>query len=353
MNKKRKFRTRILSLAVAITMFFQLPIHKNKGSFFNALEDMYNKYIKRIVLNENEEKTVFNEKDIAFEELSKTTEEIAVSNEQEMPELNIVIDEEMLENSIVKEIDNVINEEQKLVEVIDNAMNEESNIIEEIVNIVDVQPVESQVIEETPKVEEEEKLKRVALTFDDGPSKYTEELLQILKEYNASATFFVVGSRIQKYGDVIEKIKEDGHQIGSHGINHEDFTKVSTEELKNILEETKNLLEQHGITQTLVRPPYGSINKTVRENIGYPIILWSIDTRDWEHRDSEKGAQIIIEDIESGSIILMHDLYQSTIEMVRKVLPILKEQGYEFVTVEQLFEDVELEKGKTYYKKIK
>ena len=206
---------------------------------------------------------------------------------------------------------------------------------------------------EKENVEEEEKLKKVAFTFDDGPSIYTENLLEILKENNASATFFVIGSRINKYGHIIEKIKNDGHQIESHGVSHKAFTKLSDEELIEELKTTKELLAKYDVIQTMVRPPYGSVNEKVKQNVNYPLIMWSIDTRDWEHRNSSEGTRIIIENVEDGSIILMHDLYKSTVETVKEVLPILKEKGYEFVTVSDLFEDIELENGKVYYKKIK
>ena len=148
--------------------------------------------------------------------------------------------------------------------------------------------------EEEPKKDEEES-KKVALTFDDGPSKYTLELLEILEENNVKATFFVIGSSVERHSSIIKEMVNDGHQIESHSLNHSNFTEITTEEMIKELEKTKEILSKHGVIPTLVRPPYGRINESVKQNIGYPLILWSLDTRDWDHRNSEEGTRIIIE----------------------------------------------------------
>lgn len=222
-------------------------------------------------------------------------------------------------------------------EIVSEDTNEEVKP-EEVINTVEEQTEES---------------KKIAFTFDDGPSVYTKDLLKILKENNAKATFFVLGSRINKYNKIITTMQADGHQIGSHGYSHKAFTKLTNEELIKELKTTKELLEKYNVIPTLVRPPYGSADERIKETVDYPLIVWSVDTRDWEHRDSEKGTHIIIENIDDGSIILMHDIYKSTIETVKQVLPMLKKQGYEFVTISELFEETELEEGKLYYKKTK
>ncbi len=326
-KRKIKMRYKVISLLIAIILLLPIP-NKNKKELFTKIENLYYKYIKKI-----DNVVIPVSTDIKLEGNIIDEEELELENFINIQEIEKPLSQENLNENIELE------DQRKMV------VNPNELELEQVINNKDK--------EEPEIVDAQEELKQVALTFDDGPSIYTEELLEILKENNATATFFVIGSRIDKYGSVIEKIKNDGHQIGSHGINHEDFTKLKTEELKRILEETKFLLDQYGVSQTLVRPPYGSINNRVKENIEYPLIMWSLDTRDWEHRDSEKGTQIIIENIEDGSIILMHDLYKSTIDTVKSVLPILKEQGYEFVTVEELLEETELEKGKIYYKKIK
>ena len=326
-KRKSKMLYKVISLSIVIAMLLPIP-NKSKKELFTKIENLYYKYIKKI-----DNVVIPASTDIKLEGNIIVEEELELENFINIQEIEKPLSQENLN-------ENIELEDQRKMVVDTNELE-----LEQVINNIDIEEIEI--------VDVQEESKQVALTFDDGPSIYTEELLEILKENNTTATFFVIGSRIDKYGNVIEKIKNDGHQIGSHGINHEDFTKLKTEELKRILEETKFLLDQYGVSQTLVRPPYGSINNRVKENIEYPLIMWSLDTRDWEHRDSEKGTQIIIENIEDGSIILMHDLYKSTIDTVKSVLPILKEQGYEFVTVEELLEETELEKGKIYYKKIK
>ncbi|MDD4608022.1 MAG: polysaccharide deacetylase family protein [Bacilli bacterium] len=344
-KKNRTTRNRIIAL-ILMGLMLTLGINKHKKELFIKVENLYHKYF-----TEDNSIPIYDEDEVNLVE----TEIPIISNQPKEPIINetetLPIDnnsEEPTNNQMPIEV-----EEEPIIEPTPTAIEEES--------IVEPTPTEVENVEisepESPNVEENEVIveqtKKVAFTFDDGPSKYTKELLEILKENDAAATFFVLGSRIDNYNDTIEDIKDDGHQIGSHGVSHESFTELTNEELINELEQTKQLLSKYDITQTLVRPPYGNTNSQVKDNVDYPLIMWSVDTRDWEHRNSSEGTRIIIENIQDGSIILMHDLYKSTIETVRMVLPILKEQGYEFVTVDELFEDNELEEGKTYYKKIK
>lgn len=308
MKKKKKIKEyKIVLLIITFFMIVLSPFTDTKSK----KED--DNLPKTHCLNKND-----------FDKLSNNVKTIESNNEIE----NIIKDIKESKESFNNE-EEKINEKQN-EKVVNEELETEENIVEE----------------------EIEKSKKVAFTFDDGPSIYTKDLLEILKENNAKATFFVVGSRINKYGNTIIAMKDDGHQIESHGVSHKDFTKLTNEELIKELKTTKELLAKYGVIQTLVRPPYGSVNKRVKEMVDYPLIMWSVDTRDWEHRNSEKGTRIIIENIEDGSIILMHDLYKSTIETVKQVLPILKEEGYEIVTVSELFEETELEKGKAYYKRI-
>jgi len=308
MKKKKKIKEyKIVLLIITFFMIVLSPFTDTKSK----KED--DNLPKTHCLNKND-----------FDKLSNNVKTIESNNEIE----NIIKDIKESKESFNNE-EEKINEKQN-EKVVNEELETEENIVEE----------------------EIEKSKKVAFTFDDGPSIYTKDLLEILKENNAKATFFVVGSRINKYGNTITAMKDDGHQIESHGVSHKDFTKLTNEELIKELKTTKELLAKYGVIQTLVRPPYGSVNKRVKETVDYPLIMWSVDTRDWEHRNSEKGTRIIIENIEDGSIILMHDLYKSTIETVKQVLPILKEEGYEIVTVSELFEETELEDGKAYYKRI-
>lgn len=199
---------------------------------------------------------------------------------------------------------------------------------------------------------EEPTKKRVALTFDDGPhGENTNAILDVLEEYDVPATFFVVGNRIAGREDIIRRMEELGCEIGNHTFDHKDLSKCSDEEMQEQLEKTNEALQAivgHG--SKIVRPPYNGMNKNVLEKVGYPLILWSVDTRDWETKDSESTYQAATAIKNDGNIILMHDIQNSTPAAVKKIVPELLEKGFEFVTVSQLLEaDGEApEAGQTY-----
>lgn len=341
--------TRYRLTAIVLTVMLLLPVpSKTKKEIYGKIGNLYNKYFT----TDNYERT----KEKEIENIIKTKENI-------FPE-KIVVIEPIVEPIVVIEpivepiviVEPIIEEMPVEEEVIEEQINEELIIEDIIVNEEVISNVEEPVVVTPPSIDgvvEELKTKKVAFTFDDGPSAYTKELLDILEANNANATFFVIGTRIDKHSDVIKEMIDDGHQIGSHGVSHSSFTKLTNEQLINELLTTKEKLANYNVAQTIVRPPYGSVNSSVKDVVDYPLIMWSVDTRDWEHRNIEEGTRIIIENIEDGSIILMHDLYKSTIETIREVLPILSDLGYEFVTVSELLEETELENGKTYYKKIK
>jgi len=221
-----------------------------------------------------------------------------------------------------------------------------------------LQPISSDVPEETIIIEDNRML--ASLTFDDGPSKYTEELLLFLEEYNIKATFFVVGYNCEKYSDALSLIIEYGHEIAIHSKTHTDFTKQTITEIDNEIKYTIDYIKALELpVSELVRPPYGSINKEIKNNISYPFINWDIDTEDWKTRDKEQIKQEIINNIHEGAIILMHDhhsetVHKANIEALKEILPELTKE-YKFVTITELSEsfNVELENGKVYRKIIK
>ncbi|MGN0741205.1 MAG: polysaccharide deacetylase family protein [Candidatus Fimadaptatus sp.] len=190
--------------------------------------------------------------------------------------------------------------------------------------------------------------KAIALTFDDGPSKYTREILAALAEVDGRATFFVVGERLDNYSETLQMEYDAGCQIGMHTYDHANLTKLSSSKILSEINSTNDLIYQYvGEYSTIVRPPYGSVNSTVKETVEQPLINWSLDTRDWESRDANSVYNEIMSNVEDGDIVLMHDLYSSTAEAVRMVLPRLVEQGYQLCTVEELFElkGIELHSG--------
>ncbi|MEA5094154.1 hypothetical protein SDC9_58482 [bioreactor metagenome] len=193
----------------------------------------------------------------------------------------------------------------------------------------------------------------IALTYDDGPSKYTKEILDLLKENNSAATFFVLGSQASKYEETVKQMIENGNQIGNHSYDHKRLTLLNDEELYDQINKTDNLIYEIAMYRPFVmRPPYGSTTEALKEKIQKPIINWSIDTRDWESRNAETITKIICENVKDGDIILMHDLYESSLEASKTVIPELINRGYQLVTISELSESREiiLRAGQTYYK---
>lgn len=181
--------------------------------------------------------------------------------------------------------------------------------------------------------------KVIALTFDDGPSNYTEEILSILEENEAVATFFILGNKVETYQDVLKQSIENGNELGNHTFNHKWLTKLTDEEIKKQIEDTQKVIESTlGYTPTLFRPSYGSINKRVRSDISLDVILWNIDTMDWKYKSVDKIVDRATRNASDGKIILMHETYKRTKDALPKIISILKEEGFEFVTISELKE---------------
>ncbi len=192
----------------------------------------------------------------------------------------------------------------------------------------------------------------VALTFDDGPSKYTAEILKVLKENNSVATFFVLGSEVNKYKDVLNQVIAEGNEIGNHSYNHKNLKTITDEELYKQVQGTDDLVYiASGYTPKVMRPPYGISDAELNKKINKPIVKWSIDTLDWKNRDTDKVVAAVLNDVKDGDIVLMHDLYDSTAQAAKIIIPKLVEQGYQLVTVSEMSEyrDVTLTPGQQYY----
>ncbi|MFJ5766182.1 polysaccharide deacetylase family protein [Lysinibacillus sp. NPDC093210] len=181
-------------------------------------------------------------------------------------------------------------------------------------------------------------VKRIALTFDDGPHpKVTEQILNTLDKYHAKATFFMLGSRVKHYPDIARDVLARGHEIGNHTWNHPVLTKMPLEQVLKEYTSTANEIEL-AINQgaTVFRPPYGATNDEINEKIPVPVVLWSIDTLDWKHRNSQLLLTYIKNNLHNNSIVLMHDIHQSTADGLDAVLAYLQGEGYEFVTVSEI-----------------
>lgn len=192
----------------------------------------------------------------------------------------------------------------------------------------------------------------VALTFDDGPHpKYTAQIIDELNKYNSSATFFVLGSRVEKYPDTLKKIIENGNQIGNHTYDHIELTKLDSVKISDeINRTTKAIYDIVGSGPEVVRPSYGSINGKVITNTGMPLILWSVDTRDWKTRDKNLIVNEALKKVKDGDIILMHDIYKTTADAAAVIIKELSSRGYQLVTINELYaaRDIPLETGKLY-----
>ncbi len=188
--------------------------------------------------------------------------------------------------------------------------------------------------------------KEIALTFDDGPSlQNTEEILRILKEYGIRATFFVIGENAAADPERIRMIHEAGHEIGNHTYTHAYISKIKPDALREEIRKTEEVLKNiTGVKTKVFRPPggyYDEASLAVLEEMGYQSVLWSLDTRDWSMPKSDTIASKIEENAVGGDIILFHDLNDKrlpTPEALKRILPYLKENGYEFVTISEMIE---------------
>lgn len=193
----------------------------------------------------------------------------------------------------------------------------------------------------------------IALTFDDGPSnKTTNKILDILEKNNSVATFFVVSRRIEKDSEILKRMDSLECQIGNHTANHKDLTKLSKEQIKSEIDIVNNKLKKAiGKESSMVRVPYGATNDNVKQVIEYPIIMWNVDTKDWQSKNAKSIEKEVLGKVKDGDIILMHDLYDSTAQACEVVIPKLIEQGFQLVTVEELLEykGIEVKNGVKYF----
>lgn len=182
------------------------------------------------------------------------------------------------------------------------------------------------------------KIKKVALTFDDGPDgEYTEKLLDGLKERNVKATFFVTGINIVENERLIQRMAEDGHLIGNHTYTHSNLEQMSFERACEEINDTNSYIEN--LTKKKVkyiRPPYGAFNDKLKEETDMAIVMWNVDPLDWKEQNAKVIASRIEKQVKSGDIILLHDIYESSVDAALLVIDELKEQGYIFVTVDEM-----------------
>lgn len=194
----------------------------------------------------------------------------------------------------------------------------------------------------------------IALTFDDGPNPdNTKRILDVLTANYSHATFFVVGTNAEKYPDTLKAILSAGCEIGNHSYNHTNLTTVDAEKVETEIEEVNRAVKKAtGENTTVIRPPYGAYDDNLLNQLQEPVVLWDLDTEDWDSRNAQTIVDKVLSDIKDGDIVLMHDIYESTAEAMEILVPKLKEQGYQIVTVSEMarYKGKELELGKPYGK---
>ena len=193
------------------------------------------------------------------------------------------------------------------------------------------------------------KKKMVAITLDDGPHKtLTERAMNAFEKYNGRGTFFELGQNMNLYPDIVKSVYERGHEIASHTYQHAQLTKLDATALDEEIKKTQEAcFKACGTEPTLIRPPYGAKNDTVKSafySYGLSMILWDGDTEDWRYSKVTNGAQIvcdnIIRDAKSktgdGNIVLIHDIHENSVAGLEMALDQLSKEGYQFVTVSDL-----------------
>lgn len=173
---------------------------------------------------------------------------------------------------------------------------------------------------------------------DDGPSrKYTPILLDGLKERGVHATFFLMGKNIEGEEDIVKRMSEEGHLIGNHSYEHIQLTKAGAKAVCEAVEHTQEQIEAiTGKRPEYIRPPYGDWNEELEEEIGMTPVLWSLDSLDWKLKDTGKIIRQVLKDVKDGDIILLHDIFPSSVEAALELIDILQKEGYVFVTADEL-----------------
>ena len=181
----------------------------------------------------------------------------------------------------------------------------------------------------------------IALTFDDGPkTSVTSRILDSLQANGGRATFFMLGSNVNANAGVIKRMVDQGCEVANHTHDHKYLTKIGAEGIVSQVGSTNQKIQAVcGVSPVLMRPPGGYIDGAslnVLGSMGMPAIMWSIDTRDWQHRNAQRTIDTVLSQVKDGDIILMHDIYSTTADAAVVLIPELTARGYQLVTVSEL-----------------
>ena len=206
--------------------------------------------------------------------------------------------------------------------------------------------------DEEGKYDETKQRPMIALTFDDGPGEYTEELINCLVENNAKATFFMLGQNVEAYPEIAKELSDAGMELGNHSYSHPDLVTIGAEAAAQQVSNTDAALKAAtGFEATVMRPPGGSFNDSVKAAIDHPLIIWSIDTRDWATKSEDQTYQVVMDNAQDGSVVLMHDIHEWSVKAAIRMIPDLIAKGFKLVTVSELAEakGKTLQSGNAYY----
>ena len=195
--------------------------------------------------------------------------------------------------------------------------------------------------------------KLIAFTFDDGPSYIgTNKLLDNLDKYNARVTFFVLGSRVNNYKDTLTKAYKMGNTIGSHTYSHSNLLNLDNYSIMDEIKKTNETIKNITGSETIyLRPPYGNINSNIKKLSNMYTILWDLDTEDWKYKDKNRIADYIVSNAHDGAIVLLHDLYETSVDGALLAMERLEKEGYAFVTIDEMIKikNIQLDINKSYY----
>ncbi|MDG1357340.1 MAG: polysaccharide deacetylase family protein [Akkermansiaceae bacterium] len=182
----------------------------------------------------------------------------------------------------------------------------------------------------------------IAMTFDDGPHpQNTPRLLDMLRERNIKATFYVVGRNVDLYPHIVRRMVAEGHEVGNHTWTHRNLTRLSNDSVRSEMDRTRNVIVSAcGVVPRTMRPPYGALRESQRawiyKEYGYPTIMWNVDPNDWKRPGVSVVTSRILESTRNGSIVLAHDLHKPTVDAMPDTLDGLLRRGFQFVTISQL-----------------
>ena len=320
--------------------------------FTNTRTETYNENINSLHQTANNQKIIQEEIQDTEEAViqKEETEDIqqAVFQKEETEDIQQVV----IQKEETDDIQQVVIQKEEIEDIQQAVIQKEE--IEDIQQVViqkeeteDIQQVviQKEEIEDQVKLTKPQELdpsgKYVAFTFDDGPHpNVTPRILQILKEYNIRATFFMLGSQVKKYSNIAKQVADNGHEIGNHTYSHPNLKKLTTKRIIEEIHSTNEIITlTTGIEPTLFRPPYGNYTNEVLEYTktnGYSTILWSVDSLDWKSRNASAINRMVTQHTTNGSIVLMHDIHVATADALPQLIQTLQTKGYQFVTVSEL-----------------